>query len=181
MRMMDRNDTVCVLVDFQTGLAPKMHEPKRTEEKIIQLVKGLRILNIPIIVTTQYAKGIGHTMPAVAEALGGFDEIDKFTFSCMGCEEFRNRLDETGRKTVLLIGIEAHCCVEQTCLDLLDFGYKVFLAEDCCSSRKESDCINSVNRMRDQGAVVTAAEAALFELLRSAKDPDFKALLKIIK
>ena len=181
MRLMDRKDTAAVLVDYQTRLAPEMFEAKRTEEALIKVVKGLRALDVPIVVTTQYAKGLGHTTPELAEVLGDFEEIDKITFSCMGCEEFREKLEKTGKKTILLLGIESHCCVEQTCLELLDAGYKVYLAADCCSSRKETDYVYSVKRMGDQGAVITTAEAALFELLYSAKAPEFKAVSNIVK
>ena len=181
MRMMDRNDTVMVLVDFQTKLAPKMQNAEETEATIIRMVRAARVLGIPVIVTTQNVDGIGHTTSAVSEALGEFEEINKFTFSCMGCEEFRNKIQKTGKKTVLLTGIEAHCCVEQTCLDLLDAGYKVFVAEDCCSSRKTSDYITSIDRMRNQGAVITSYEAAAFELLKDAKAPEFKQILNIVK
>ena len=178
---LDRNDTICVLVDFQEKISKAMDRSKETEDAIVQLVKGLRILDVPIIVTTQYAKGLGATTPAVAEALGDHDEIDKRTFSCMADEAFQQALAASGKKQVLLCGIETHVCVQQTALHMADAGYQVFLIEDCCSSRKRSDFETALRRMRDAGITVTSGESALFELLFTSKAPEVRDISALVK
>ena len=178
---MDRNDTVCVLVDFQEKIARAMDRSSETEEAIVHLVKGLRIMNVPIIVTTQYARGLGATTPAVSEALGPRDEVDKRTFSCMADESFREALAASGKHQILLCGIETHVCVQQTALHMIGAGYQVFLAEDACSSRKRSDFETALERMRDAGVTVTTGESALFELLYTSKAPEFREISALVK
>ena len=101
--IMKRDDAVVVEVDYQDGFVPVIYDHEKLETRLVQAIRGFRILDVPIIATTQYAKGLGNTTAAVAEALGDFVPIDKRTFSCTGCPEFMEALEATGRKSVILI------------------------------------------------------------------------------
>ncbi len=181
MSLINREDTVFIAIDYQEKLMPVMYEKEDLEEKVCRLAEGLKALGIPHIVTQQYTKGIGETIPSIAEAIGEFTPIDKTSFSCMGNEEFVRQLKECGKKTAVICGIEAHICLQQTVLQLLDEGYTVYVPADCVSSRSKQDRHWSIGRMRQAGAIITSYEAVLYELLRGAKAPEFKAISKIVK
>lgn len=179
--MIQRDDAVLVAVDFQTKLMPAMADPQTLEETVVRLAKGAKALKIPVIVTQQYTKGLGPTTAPIAEALGDFEPVEKLTFSAMGEPAFLRALEASGRKSVILIGIEAHICVQQTALELMEKGYSVYVIQDCVASRKESDYLCSQKRMAAAGAVITTYEAVLYELLRGAKAEGFKAVSAIVK
>ena len=176
-----REDTIASAIDFQEKLLPAMSEPERVEKNAVKLLKGLKELGIPVVVTQQYTKGIGETTEAVREAIGEFDHIEKTTFSAYKTEEYRKAIEGSGRKTVIMMGVETHICVEQTALDLLETGYKVFLAADCVGSRDSFNRDNSIRRMEQAGAVITNYESILYELREDSKAPEFKAISKIVK
>ena len=177
----DRTDAVLVAIDYQEKLLPAMKYSQIIEKNTIKLAKGLAVLGIPKIVTTQYAKGLGQTTDSVAEALGEFEPIDKTFFSAYRDENFKKRLEESGKNTVILAGIETHICVEQTALDLLQAGYGVVLAADCCGSRDPQNHGISMVRLSEAGAVMSTGESILYEILGSAKAPEFKEISAIVK
>lgn len=176
-----REDLIFVAIDFQEKLLPAMEERELIEKNIIKLAKGLEVFEIPKIVTTQYAKGLGVTVGPVAEAFGEFSEIDKTSFSAYKNDEFRQTLENSGKKTVILTGIETHICVEQTALDLLEAGYKVVLAADCAGSRDNRNHRLSMMRLIGAGVTVTNAESVLYEILGGAKAIEFKEISAIVK
>ena len=178
---LNREEIILVAIDFQEKLLPAMAEKEKVERNIIKLAKGLNVFEVPKLVTTQYARGLGVTTDEVSDALGDFVEIDKTTFSAYKNEEFKNALWESGRKVVIMTGIETHICVEQTTLDLIEAGYTVVLAADCVRSRDLENHNISVNKMAAAGAVVTCTESILYELLGGAKAPEFKAISAIVK
>lgn len=178
---LNREDVILVAIDFQERLLPAMAEKEKVEKNIIKLASGLNVFEVPKIVTTQYARGLGATTDEIGYALGQFEEIDKTTFSAYKNEDFKNTLWESGRKTVILAGIETHICVEQTTLDLLEAGYKVVVAADCLSSRDLENHNISLAKMAQAGATVTCTESILYELLGGAKAPEFKAISAIVK
>ena len=166
----EKDDAICVLIDMQTKLLPAMSDPKTVEENVI-----------PTVVTQQYTKGLGPTVPAVAEALGAFEPIDKTSFSCIGEPVFAETLENSTKGTVILAGIEAHICVEQTALDLIREGYRVALVTDCIDSRNPQNKERTILRLAQEGVVITTYERVLYELLGSAKAPEFKAISAIVK
>ena len=181
MSLIKKEDAVLVAIDLQTKLLPAMADARNLQETVVKLAEGLRILNIPVLVTQQYTKGLGPTVPEVAEALGAFSPIEKITFSAMGEPDFTRALAETGKKTVILIGIETHICVQQTALQLAEAGYKVYVIQDCVASRKEQDNLCSQQRMAADGITVTTYESILYELMGGAKADGFKAISAIVK
>lgn len=177
----NKDDLIFAAIDYQEKLLPAMSGKDRIERNIIKLAKGLNVFGIPKLVTTQYAKGLGQTIGPVAEALGEFEPLDKTTFSAMGLEGFREGLEKSGKRTVILAGIETHICVEQTALDLLSAGYQVILAADCSGSRDENNHNISLMRLSQAGAVMTSSESILYEILKGAKEAEFKAISAIVK
>jgi nicotinamidase-related amidase len=186
-----KEDTVLVGIDFQERLMPAMKGSEELETAIVKLVKGCRILGVPAVMTQQYTKGLGPTISAVAASLtepigedvaaAEFQPVEKTSFSAMGEPVFVETLEKLGRKTVIIAGIEAHVCVQQTVIDLLEKGYTVFVANDCISSRSNTDKKYAQRRMGDAGAVGTTYESILFELLGGAKEPGFKQISALVK
>lgn len=181
IKRIKKEDAILTAIDFQEKLLPAMFEAEKTEAAAVKLTLGFKELGIPMLVTTQYAKGLGATVPAVAEALGEFEPMDKVTFSAWKNEEYRRALEVSGRRAVIIMGIETHICVEQTALDLMEKGYTVFVAADCVQSRDPANRELSLRRMEAAGAVITCGESILYELLESAKAAEFKAISAIIK
>lgn len=186
-----KEEAVLVGIDFQDRLLPAMRGNDELEKATVKLVKGCRILGLPIIMTQQYTKGLGPTSKAITEALtdslgedlpaSDFEHIEKTSFSAMKEEAFVKALEETGRKTVIIAGIEAHVCVQQTVIDLLEKGYHVFVVNDCISSRSNMDKKYSQRRMGDAGAVGTTFESVLFELCGGSREPGFKQISALVK
>ena len=178
-----KNEAVLVVVDIQERLIPAMREGEKVISQSAKIIRGFRALDIPIIVTQQYTKGLGETVEAVRDAFDGdFSYIEKSAFSVMGEPSFKETLSKSYRKTVVLLGVEAHVCVLQSALDMIADGYKVFLVTDAISSRKEMDEVPGVRRIEYSGAVPTTVESALFELLdNDSKSDTFKTISKLIK
>ena len=176
-----KEDTVAVIVDFQERLFPYIHEHEKLTKNVIRLIHGLKALEIPMIVTQQYTKGLGETNKEIANAIGNYQHIEKGSFSCCGSEEFCASLKNTGKKNIIVTGIESHVCVLQTVIDLLDMGYKPVLIEDCVSSRNPEDKRIAIERMRSEGAIISSYESILFELTVVSGTDTFKAISKIVK
>jgi nicotinamidase-related amidase len=176
-----KEDAILVMIDFQERLMPAMKDQEDLEESVCKLVNGIRTLDVPVLVTQQYTKGLGPTVPDIAEALGEFSPIEKTDFSATGELSFLEALNETGKTSVILCGIETHVCVAQTALTLLELGYDVFLVEDAVSSRDKTDKKTAINRMVQAGAKPVTVEAVLFELLGTAKATEFKEISRIVK
>lgn len=181
IKRIKKENTILTAIDFQEKLLPAMFEADKVEAAAVKLAAGLDVLGVPKLVTTQYAKGLGATVAPVAEALGDFEPIDKSSFSAWKNEEYKSALEESGRRTVILVGIETHICVEQTALDLLENGYTVFVPADCVQSRNPINKELSLRRMEAAGVVITCWESILYELLGSSRAAEFKAISAIVK
>jgi nicotinamidase-related amidase len=176
---LDRARAALLLVDFQERLLPAMHDAERVLANAIRLARGAALLGLPVCVTEQYPKGLGHTVPPLAETLTGAVSFEKVTFSACGALGLTEWL--RGREQVVLAGIESHVCVCQTGLDLLAAGVETFLVADAVSSRTPENARCGVERLRATGAVVISTEMALFELLGTAAAPEFKAVQALVK
>jgi len=177
----NRNDAVLVVIDLQDKMLLHIYESEALEEATARLIKGCRILGAPVLITQHYTKGLGHTTEKIAEALSDFTPIEKTTFSAMKEPEFVKALSETGKKTVLLTGVEAHICVQQTAFDLIEAGYDVYGVIDCMSSRTSANKEYGQIRMTQSGVIITSYESVLFEMLSDSKDADFKAVSAVVK
>ncbi len=173
-------NTALVVVDVQERLMAAMARRAETVAAVNKLVRAARILELPALVTLQYVKGLGPLCAELAEATAGLPVMEKLTFSCCGSAEFVRTLKGLGRQRIILCGVEAHVCVQQTALDLLQ-DYSVYVPVDAICSRKELDATVAVERLRERGTVITTVESAVFELLREAGTPQFKACLPLFK
>ncbi|HHU73249.1 MAG TPA: hydrolase [Clostridiales bacterium] len=177
-----KEDTVALVIDFQERLVPVMNHKEELLHNTEILLKGLKVLEIPMIVTQQYTKGIGMTVPKIQEAIGDdFVYYDKITFSCWDDEEIKKQILGLGKKNIIVCGIEAHICVLQTVIDLLQEGIHVVVVEDCIGSRKDNDKKIALERAISEGALVTTYESILFELTRVSKTDVFKEISRLIK
>jgi nicotinamidase-related amidase len=170
-----------VVVDIQERLWPAMFEKERVLQNALRLIHGAAVLGVSILVTEQYRKGIGPTLPDLAAAVPGFAPMEKLTFSAAGTPGFAEALHVKGVTDVILCGIEAHVCVCQTCLDLLNQGLRPFVAADAVSSRTAENYRVGVERMRDAGAGIASTEMVLFELLERAGTDEFKQVLALVR
>jgi len=176
-----RQSTGLLVIDIQERLWPAIFEKERVARNTVVLIQGFQILGRPVVVTEQYRRGLGPTVPAVAGAVTGFRPIEKITFSAISAPAADAALAATDATDLVLCGIEAHVCVSQTCLDLLARGLRVFVAADAVSSRTPENWRIGVERMRDAGAIIVSTEMILFELLDRAGTPEFKQMLGLVK
>jgi nicotinamidase-related amidase len=177
-----REDCICITVDIQKKLVPVMHDPLELLKQCTKLLKGMRVLGIPVVVIEQYPKGLGRTVEPIAELLGEQQKyIEKRVFSIAAEPEVQEILRKTEKNTLILLGIETHVCILQSVLDLQQQGYQCVLAVDALSSRKVLDRDVAIERMRRAGAILTTTESLLFELLESSSKPEFKEISKLVK
>jgi nicotinamidase-related amidase len=176
-----KEQSAALIIDIQEKLYPHIHEFDVLSRNTIILIRGMKSLNIPFILTQQYTKGLGDTIPAIREAMGDFNPIEKNSFSCCDEPGFINALKKSGKKYVIIAGIESHVCVLQTTLDLINLTYIPVVIEDCVASRKYSDKKMAIERMRQEGAIISTYESILFELCRFAGTSQFKEISKIVK
>ena len=177
-----REETILVVVDMQEPFLRGIHERERLTQNVLLLVQAAAILNVPVIATLQYAERMGGVVPEVASLLPSeFEPLDKLTFSCAGNAAFQEALAVSGRRQILLCGVETHICVSQTALDLTHQGYQVHIAADAVSARSLEKHKLGMERIRDSAVLPCAAEAAVYELLKAAGTPDFKSILQLVK
>jgi nicotinamidase-related amidase len=172
----DRDDAVLLVIDIQERLAVAMAERERVVSNTGHLIAAAKLLGVPVVLTEQYPKGLGPTVPELRTALEGTTAIEKMTFDCCGEPTFGPALEQTGRSTVIVCGMEAHICVLQTVLGLLATGLTVHLAADAVCSRNPENARIALELQRDAGAVITCTETILFQLLGRAGTPEFKAI-----
>jgi len=172
-----------LVIDIQEKLLPPIFNKEQLVKNSQLLIRMANILKIPAIVSTQYARGLGQTVPEISSLLPGTDAIDKVQFSCFGSDVFCSVLKRMpgNRSTVLLCGMETHICVMQTALAALREGYLVHVASDAVGSRSERNWKVGLSRMQAAGAVISSTEMMMYELLRSSGSPEFKQLLPHLK
>jgi len=184
MRRLTSDSAILVVIDVQERLAKVIDGIDEVEANIGRLVRGAAILGVPSIVTEQYPKGIGPTTEHVRKAFeetGSFNPIHKMCFSSWGCGEFADTIRNSGRRQVIVTGIEAHVCVHQTTLDLLESDYSVWIVADAVSSRTARNRETAIQRMVSEGARLTSTEMALFEMTVESGTDTFKAISKLVK
>lgn len=182
-RPLEAAQCALVVVDIQQKLLPPIFNNEQLVRNSQLLVRLAKILSIPVMLTTQYSKGLGSTVPEIASLLEGTEAIDKLEFGCFGSNLFRSALKALPgeRNTVLLCGMETHICVMQTALGALNEGYLVHVASDAVGSRAEWNWKIGLDRMREAGAVISSTEMMMYELLRCSGTPAFKQLLPYLK
>ncbi|MFZ0912995.1 MAG: hydrolase [Candidatus Korobacteraceae bacterium] len=182
-RPLEAQQCALIVVDIQQKLLPPIFNKETLVRNSQLLVRLAKILSIPIMMTTQYSRGLGATVPEVASLLPDVTAIDKLEFGCFGSDAFRSGLKALpgSRNTLLLCGMETHICVMQTALGALNDGYLVHVASDAVSSRSEWNWRIGLDRMRSAGAVISSTEMMMYELLRCSGTAQFKEMLSYLK
>ena len=181
MNKLLQNDSLVLVIDVQEKLV-NMLEKDIIVSKVAKLTEAAKILNVPVIATEQYPKGLGATVVAVAQNFAEDTPIyEKTTFSALDVEGLPEKLREYGKKQIVLCGIETHICVHQTCAALLAAGYEVYIVKDACASRSKYEFKQGIEIMRQNGAKISCLEIVLFEWLECAKHPHFKEIQALIK
>lgn len=179
---LERDKAGLLVVDVQEKLFPLVDRQCEVGKTIQKAIRGFQALNLPIILSEQYPKGLGHTIPSIRSMVGeDAKRIEKTTFSCIGHDSCREELLSLPVQQWVIVGIEAHVCVLQTAKDLLRAGKQVVILNDAISSRSVFDFSTAIAEMRDCGARISCTEAVLFELVRDSKASEFKALSELIK
>jgi nicotinamidase-related amidase len=174
--------TILVVVDMQESLLRAIHERERVLKNVRTLIQGATTLRLPIISTTQSAEKLGDINPEIKSLLPPLlPPFDKLTFSCYANPAFQSEIRRSGRKQVLLCGLESHICVSQTAHDLVAAGFQVHAVADAISARTESNWRVGLDKMRQGGALLASVESALYELLHEAGTPEFRAILALVK
>lgn len=177
-----RDNTAVLIVDYQTKLIPAIGHKEELIKRSRILLEGLKLLGIPMIISEQYPKGLGPTVPEIRETVG--DEVKalpKTTFSCWNDEGLREAINTTGCSNILVCGTETHICVLQSAIDMKMAGKDVLIVEDCVGSRFDNDKAVGLKRAEQEGIRLSTTETVLFELLQAAGSAEFKAISKLIK
>lgn len=173
----EREHTAALVIDYQEKLVPAMYEKEQLIRNAQILLKGLKVLDVPMYITQQYTKGLGTSVREITDAVGDESYFEKISFSAY--EQVKDAIK--AKKYVIVCGIESHICVLQTVIDLCAAGYIPVVVADCVSSRKESDKAVALERAKAEGAIVTTYESILFELLKEAGTETSKKIQKLIK
>lgn len=177
MNLLNQNNTIVIIIDIQEKLLGSVYN-KNIADVASKLVQTAKILEIPVLITEQYPKGLGETVLQIKENVDAI-YFEKTDFSAF--KNIKEILEKSGKKQIIICGIEAHICVHQTVNDLLKQGFEVHILKDGIASRKEFESTQGLNRMEKNGAIITCLEIALFELLKGASHPRFKAVQNLIK
>ena len=178
---LDTGNTVLVIIDIQERLAAVMKAREAVVNNCLHLIEIAKLYSVPVVVTEQYPKGLGHTVEEIRKALPDYKPIEKLTFSCCDEKSFTDEIENFRGKTVVLAGMETHVCVLQTCIGLVRDGFSVHLVKDAVCSRSKENWKTALEFMRDAGAVVTCTEIVLFQLLKRAGTEEFKLISKRIR
>ena len=181
--LIDPEKAALIVIDMQERLVPAMQAPARTIKNAKTLITAAREMEIPVLMTEQYPKGLGHTVPELAQAgqAAAAQVIEKIHFSSFAEPAFAEAFHATGRRQAIVTGMEAHICVMQTAVGLMQAGFEVFVVTDATSSRTLESEKACLDRLQANGAGIVTTEMVVFEWLGKAGTPAFKALLPLIK
>lgn len=176
-----RTESAGIVIDIQERLAPAVSDSEKTIRTVVKFIKGLRILQAPVVVVRHCPNGLGDIVPEIRHALGEYTPFDKVTFSAHEEPCIASHLRTLGKKNLFVVGMEAHVCVLQSIIDFAHAGYTTFALGDCVASRNPYDKEMALRRAEKEGVYPTTCEAALFELLGRADAGAFKDILSIVK
>ncbi|MFV0345908.1 MAG: isochorismatase family protein [Bacteroidales bacterium] len=180
--ILDSQNTIGLVIDLQERLVPAMNNSNEVLSNSTKLVSGLDILGINCIVSQQYTKGLGETLPEISSIFEEFSYIDKKEFSCFLNKEFRDKLTANSKLTnIIICGVEAHVCVLQSAVDLKRANYNPIVVVDCIDSRRNYDKAYAIERFKQEGICLATYESILFEIVKSAGHEKFRDISKLIK
>lgn len=179
--MLDTSNSLLLVIDIQDRLVASLDKDVIVT-RVGKLVDAANILDVPVVLSEQYPKGLGHTVPLISSKLKeGTPVVEKTSFSLLREEGFLDRIKAYGKKQIVICGIETHICVHQTAEELINAGFEVVVAKDACASRSKYEFKQGIEAMHDNGAKISCVEIILFEWLRGAKHPKFKEVQALIK
>lgn len=176
-----KENTIGLVIDMQERLFPVMQEKEKLEKNCTILVQGFNELQIPMVVSQQYTKGLGETLPGIKSLFPTFEYFEKTEFSCWDNEEIKEKITSMKAKNIIISGIESHVCVLQTAVDLKAAGLNPIVVMDCVSSRSKENLEMAKDRFRMENIMMTSYESILFELTRSARAPEFRSISRLVK
>lgn len=181
MKLLKRRNTALLLIDAQEKLMQVMGQRQRTAENINKLLQLAQLFNLPIMVTEQYPKWLGPTLPELKQSLPIYAPIEKLHFNCCEVDTFNTQLDSIDLQNIIIAGVESHICVFQTCVSLVNKGYTIHVPQDAVDSRTSENWQVGLDLMQQAGAVITSTETVIYQILEKAGTKAFKAMLKLVK
>ncbi len=179
--LISREGTVLVVIDAQEKLLPHVPDKEQIVKNITKLIRFADIVKIPVLLTEQYPKGLGQTVPELKNLIPHVQPIERMEFSCLGSERFRESLTAVAARTLILSGLEAQICIVQTAIEGIAKGYRIYVVSDAVSSRRLEEKVIALERMGQNGAEIVSTEMLIYEVLRKAGTPEFKEALKLVK
>lgn len=179
--LLDAEDSVLLIVDIQERLAVVMKDRDKVVKNCLHLIELAKMINLPVVVTEQYPKGLGRTVTEIQSAVPDYRPVEKIAFNCCGEPAFLAEMKKLNRGKVIVTGMETHICVLQTTIGLLDAGFQPHVVADAVCSRTHENRQTGIEYMRDAGAVITGTETVLFQLLKTAGTEEFKKISQRIK
>jgi len=176
-----RQDSLLLIIDFQQGLLKVMDSWEKVAQKVTQLIRAANTLEIPILLTEQYKKGLGETISQLLGEIKSPRVFEKEYFSACMENGFLSTLDAYNRSKIIVAGMETHVCVLQTCLDIIKSGYQVHLIADAVASRTSENRDTAINILRKAGAIISSTEIVIFQWACRANTEDFRKILPIVK
>lgn len=181
MRLLEKANTGLVIIDVQEKLMPVVERSQIIIENIIKLLLLSKLFNLPVILTEQYTKWLGPTLPDIIESLTEYKPIPKMYFNCCDVEAFNEQLNSEDLKNIIVVGVESHICVFQTCLSLVNKGYQVHIPQDAVGSRTDENMHIGLELSNKAGALITSTESVIYQILKKAGTKEFKQMLKAVK
>ncbi|HEY3373670.1 MAG TPA: hydrolase [Candidatus Aquicultor sp.] len=178
---LNKEDAVLLVIDIQDKLAAAMPQRQPVIDNTVHLIELAKMIKLPVILTEQYPKGLGSTVDEIREVLPAYKPLEKITFDCCGADGFFDAMRQTGRRSIVVAGMETHICVLQTTVGLIEAGYDVHLISDAICSRTKENWKIGLSYMQQAGAVITCTETVLFQLFGKAGTEEFKMVSKRIK
>jgi nicotinamidase-related amidase len=179
--ILNKKNTGLLIIDVQEKLMQVMGKKEKIVENINKFVLLSKLFDFPVILTEQYPKWLGPTLPELAESLPFYEPIIKFHFNCCDVDTFNNRLDSEELRNIIITGVESHICVFQTCFSILERGYKVHVPQDAVDSRTEENWRVGLDLMKQAGAMITSTETVIYQILKKTGTKEFKKMLKIMR
>ncbi|MEM2145349.1 MAG: hydrolase [Candidatus Jordarchaeaceae archaeon] len=180
-RLLTRENTALLIIDVQEKLYAVMHDKEKILGNILKLIDFAKIMGLPIILTEQYPKGLGRTIKQIKDKIPETAPLEKTAFNCFGAEGFKELLQKNKITTLIITGIETHVCVSQTALDAIDKSITACVISDATTSRTKENWHVGLERMRDNGTIISSTEMVMYELLKDAKNPEFKQAQPLLK
>ena len=181
MELLNRENTGLLIVDVQEKLMQVMGRKQRVIDNIIKLLQLSKVVSLPVILTEQYPKWLGQTIPEIKQLLPSYEPITKLHFNCCDAEGFNDRLDSGSTKNLIATGVETHICIFQTCVSLVKRGYRVHVPQDAVDSRTDENWRVGLDLMNRAGAYITSTEAVIYQILKQAGTKEFKEMLQFVK